>query len=97
MTNFFSSLIICGLLVANASHAQTGEVSCDDTARLTHKLTYVIGAERQATGLRDPDTVLEIWVTGHNGNWVIVQTYSNGTSCIVAMGEHWDSSKAPPA
>ncbi|GFE49617.1 hypothetical protein So717_13700 [Roseobacter cerasinus] len=73
------------------------DVSCDDSARMTETLKEVWGAERQGMGLRDPETMLEIWVTSHNGEWLIVQSYANGTSCIVAMGAHWEGSRANPA
>lgn len=77
--------------------ANLSDVSCDDSARLTHTLTDVLHAERQGTGLRDPDTFLEVWVTRHNSEWLIVQNYANGTSCIVAMGEHWEGAGPGPS
>lgn len=80
-----------------ASQAKMADVSCDDTTRMTQTLTKVLGAERRGTGLRDPETMLEVWVTRTSGDWVIVQTYANGTSCIVAMGEHWEGDLAGPA
>ena len=73
------------------------DVSCDDSARMTETLKEVIGAERQGMGLRDPETRLEVWVTARTGDWLIVQNYANGTSCIVAMGAHWEGSAANPA
>ena len=73
------------------------DVSCDDSARLISMLTNVLGAERHGMGLRDPDTMLEVWVTQQNGAWMIVQSYANGTSCIVAMGEHWEAIQTGPA
>ncbi|HEV8036604.1 hypothetical protein [Yoonia sp.] len=79
------------------AQAQMSDVSCDDTARMTETLKQVIGAERKGMGWRDPDTILEVWVTARNGNWVVVQNYANGTSCIVAMGEHWEGALANPA
>ncbi|MGR3503947.1 hypothetical protein [Pseudaestuariivita sp.] len=73
------------------------DVSCDDSARMMSMLTDVLNAERQGMGLRDPETMLEVWVSRKNGEWLIVQTYANGTSCIVAMGEHWEAIPAGPA
>lgn len=74
------------------------DLSCDDSARLNETLVDVLGATRQSTGLRDPDTILEVWVLPRNSEWFIVQSYSNGTSCIVAMGEHWQKEEtAEPA
>ncbi len=73
------------------------DLSCDDRARMNETLKDVLGATRQGMGLRDPDTMLEIWVMPRNSEWLIVQNYSNGTSCIVAMGEHWEGDEIGPA
>lgn len=77
--------------------AQVSDLSCDDSARMNERLVDVFGATRQSTGLRDPETVLEVWVLPRNSEWLIVQNYSNGTSCIVAMGEHWEDDNPEPA
>lgn len=77
--------------------ARMPDVSCDDSSRMTKTLKEVMGAERQGMGLRDPETMLEVWVTARSGDWLIVQNYANGTSCIIAMGEHWERSSANPA
>lgn len=64
------------------------EVICEPTPRLHEKLKHQFGAERAATGLRGPEQLMEVW-TSASGDWTMVVTYSTGTSCIVAMGEHW--------
>ncbi len=79
------------------AHAQFSDLRCDDRVRLTQTLENVQGAERHGMGLRDPETMLEVWVIARNGEWVIVQNYANGTACIVAMGEHWEDTPADPA
>ncbi|MEP0962070.1 MAG: hypothetical protein ABJG75_09725 [Roseobacter sp.] len=66
------------------------DVSCDDSTRMAQILTNSLGAERQGRGLGGPETLLEIWVTQRNGDWVILQNYTNGTSRIVAMDKHWE-------
>lgn len=79
------------------AQAQISDLSCDDSTRLNERLVNVLGATRQSSGLRDPETILEIWVMPRNSEWLIVQNYSNGTSCIVAMGEHWETDTIGPA
>ncbi|MEL6915210.1 MAG: hypothetical protein AAFP13_12000 [Pseudomonadota bacterium] len=64
---------------------------------MTATLERALEAERQGTGLRDPETTLEVWVSPANGDWVIVQHYASGTSCIVAMGEYWTPKTPNPA
>lgn len=85
------------LTAPTLANAKMADVTCDDSARMTTMLTDIMGAERQGMGLRDPETMLEVWVTRRNGEWVIVQNYANGTSCIVAMGEYWEGEIAAPA
>ena len=91
-------LLLCFCLALPAfGQAGISDVSCDDRARMNETLKVVWGAERHGVGLRDPETMLEIWVTAWNGDWLILQNYANGTSCIVAMGEHWEGPLADPA
>ena len=97
MSKLIAIVLSFSVSLSAMAHAQMADVKCDDSARLRHSLTQVLGAERQGIGLRDPDTTLEIWVTHASGDWVIVQNYANGTSCIVAMGAHWEDSAANPA
>ena len=78
-------------------NARLADVTCEDSLRLSHTLSKVMGAERQGTGLRYPETLVEIWITPSNGDWLIVQNYTNGTSCIVAMGEYWEATPQEPA
>ena len=77
--------------------AQTADVICDDSARLEQRLTTVLRAERRALGLRGPETLLEVWIDPRTQDWTLVQTYTNGTSCIIAMGEHWEDLAPAPA
>ena len=96
MHRFFVFLTFC-MATPGFANAGMSDVSCDDSARMLSMLTDVLGAERQGMGLRDPETMLEVWVSPRDGEWLIVQTYANGTSCIVAMGEHWETVLAGPA
>lgn len=96
---FMRFVFLAGLLSVSpvASAAQMADVTCDDRGRLTATLTETLGAERQGMGLRDPETMLEVWVTPVSGDWLIVQHYANGTSCIMAMGAYWESASTNPA
>lgn len=97
MINRLALLLGLCLTLPTLSLARMTDVSCDDSARMTKTLQEVIGAERRGMGLRDPETMLEVWVTARSGDWLIVQNYANGTSCIIAMGEHWERTGANPA
>ncbi|WP_146173094.1 hypothetical protein [Sulfitobacter mediterraneus] len=60
-------------------------------------LSTVMHAERRALGFRGPETLLEVWIDPRTQDWTLVQTYTNGTSCIIAMGEHWEDLTPAPA
>ena len=66
------------------------EVICAPTERMQARLTRQFGERRTASGLRSPDEVMEVW-TDAEGGWTLVMRYAHGTSCIVAMGEHWET------
>ncbi|MEM9435769.1 MAG: hypothetical protein AAGA15_01910 [Pseudomonadota bacterium] len=96
MIRRFASIFVA-LALASPSSAALSDVSCDDRARMTDTLTQTLQAERRGTGLRDPETTLEVWVSPTNGDWIIVQHYATGTSCIVALGEYWEAPLPNPA
>jgi hypothetical protein len=76
-----------------AAEGPIAEVLCLPRAELVQRLAdaRVVGA-----GLRDAEAVLEIWASA-SGDWTLVQSYANGTACILAMGEAWDAVVPPPA
>lgn len=83
-------LLLAGPAVADSPIA---EVICAPRAELLDRLS---GAEVSGSGLRDAETVLEVW-TRPSGDWTLVQSYANGTACILAMGEAWEAVLPPPA
>jgi hypothetical protein len=69
------------------------EVICAPRAEIVTRLQ---GAVLTGSGLRDSEAVLEVWAKP-SGDWVLVQSYANGTACILAMGEAWEATVPPPA
>lgn len=63
-------------------------VICAAQDDMIQRLTVDYGAQKISTGLRGPEAIVEIWAA-EQGDWTLVQTYADGTSCILAMGEHW--------
>ena len=90
-SNGFRYACVAFLLATPAqSKSPIAEVICEPTQRMYDKLIGQFGATREATGLRGPEQLMEVW-TSSSGDWTMVVTYSTGTSCIVAMGQNWDS------
>jgi hypothetical protein len=94
------ALTFCALAIGSGSEGATiSDLFCDDSARLEKQLLTIHGAQKLGRGMRGPDALLEVWIAPNSGDWTLVQSYAHGTSCIVAMGEHWEeiASKADPA
>ena len=91
-------IIFLLLLCAPAALADgpIAEVICAPRAALVQRLTDQQGSSLAATGLRDSETVMEVW-TSPKGDWTLVQSYTDGLSCIVAMGADWDMPRPPGA
>ena len=97
MTRYILTFLVGIIACPAVAQTQTADVTCDDSARLEHMLSNAMHAERRALGLRGPETVLEVWIDPRTQDWTLVQIYTNGTSCIIAMGEHWEDVTPAPS
>lgn len=92
------SLAIVALSAVPVAANPIAEVICAPTDEMTARLTTQFGENRVATGVRNPEQVMEIWAADDGQSWTMVATYARGVSCIVAMGEYWQTSlPADPA
>jgi predicted methyltransferase len=92
---------LSGALLTTATPAAAttpiAEMLCSLQSDMQTRLSVQFRAERSAVGIRDKDSVVEVWTEPGTGNWTMVVTYAAGTSCIVAMGEGWEVlDNAPP-
>lgn len=96
-----SPVVLCAvlsLLPFPVAASPFADLICDDRARLQATLERRPHVTRQVQALRGPDAFLEVWVNDRTGDWTMVQAYANGTACIVAIGENWESvGRADPA
>lgn len=81
-------------LATPAAASPIAEVICAPTDEMQTRLETRMGTSRTALGVRGPEQVMEVW-TDARGGWTMVVRYASGTSCIVAMGEHWTDTKSP--
>jgi hypothetical protein len=91
-------IILAVLLCPSAALAggPIAEILCAPREAMVQRLTGTHGATLAATGLRDTETVMEVW-TSPRGDWTLVQSYTDGQSCILAMGADWDMPDLPGA
>lgn len=84
-------MLVALALLPHAARAESpiAEVICAPRAEMVDRLRRTFGANIAATGLRDMETVMEVW-TSTAGRWTLVQSYADGRMCILAMGEAWE-------
>ena len=90
---WWRSVLLMACVTPAAAQSPIAEVICLPRVELLARLK---GAEVVGAGLRDAEAVLEVW-TKASGDWTLVQSYANGTACILAMGEAWEAAIPPPA
>lgn len=72
------------------------EVICAPRDEMVARLRQGHGAELAGMGLRNEEAMIEVW-TDPRGDWTLVQTYTSGKACILAIGEGWEPVAPPPA
>lgn len=92
MRLLFYWFVMLAIPAASAAQSPIAEMLCEPTSALQFKLEEQFRSSRTASGLRDPEQMMEVW-TDARGNWTMVVSYASGTSCIVAMGEEWHVSR----
>jgi predicted methyltransferase len=85
-------VLIVALVAAGDARAASplAEVICEPTGKMYDRLQQRLRVSRAASGLRDQDQVIELW-SGDSGKWALVATYATGISCLLAMGEDWQT------
>lgn len=77
--------------VPSLAASPIAEIICAPRVEMLNRLERQFGAVRQGMGLSGPDRMVEVWATERSGDWTLVMTYPDGQSCIVAMGEDWET------
>lgn len=69
--------------------------ACHSHADLTEMLHQKYAERPSALGVQANGHLVEIFVSNDGASWTIVVTRPDGWSCIVAVGEHWESLPDP--
>ncbi len=87
---FALSLGFAGLILATqASLAQAAQCAPRDT--VTAHLTDKYGETRRGIGLAGQGAVMEVYAADATGTWTILMTLPNGTTCMIASGQGYES------
>jgi len=73
-----------GVVQANAA------AQCAPRADIIKALGDKFHESEAGRGLINPNVVLEIFVS-HEGSWTVLASDTKGQSCVLSVGEGWDS------
>jgi len=65
-------------------------VACGDHAALVAALTDRYKEKPVSMGLQNNGQLLEVYASAASGSWTILSTGVDGTSCILAVGRHYE-------
>lgn len=83
-------------MAAIPAHAEPER--CGDRATITDRLKSGYGEEFAGGGLRNSESIYEVWMSAESGTWTILMTRPDGKSCVMAAGTNWrESLPAKPA
>lgn len=87
---FALSLGFAGLvLIMNEAQAQAPQ--CAPRAEVVAHLGATFGETRRAVGLAQNNTLVEVFAADDTRTWTITVTTADGTTCLVAAGEHFET------
>lgn len=81
-----SAVLAAALIVPTASQAQN---NCADRSLVTDRLTKNYGETFAGGGLRNSESIFEVWKSDESGTWTIIMTMPNGLACVMAAGTDW--------
>lgn len=82
-------ILIAAAVVPLATAALAEPPRCLPRADLVTALETQFAESAVGMGLESEASVVEIFRSDDGGSWTILQSFSNGMSCIVATGTDW--------
>lgn len=90
---FRAMLIVFTMLPLSA---QGQGVNCGSRSLIVARLGTQYQERQLGAGLRDTNTILELWVSDNSGTWSALLSYADGTTCVMATGSYWRMPETTP-
>ncbi|MET4129128.1 hypothetical protein [Roseovarius sp. MBR-6] len=89
-----TAIIFGAAALAPPDMAQAQGLTCLPRAALIERLEGRYKEHLAGGGLQSPQQLLEVWASDETGSFTVFVTRPDGVSCIVATGQHWNSTTA---
>ena len=84
------AFVVFSLAMFVIENARAQQPACTKRADVVNHLANKYSEKPVALGLADNGGVIEVLSSVTGGNWTIIITMPNGTTCMIAAGEHWE-------
>lgn len=90
MTKHLMTAFVAAVAVSAATVHADAATQCGPRADIIKAIGDEFHESEAGRGLINPNTVLEIFVSTQ-GSWTVLASDTHGQSCILSVGEGWDS------
>ena len=90
MTRFLMAAMLAVAAVTGGMASANAAAQCAPRADIIKALGDKFHESEAGRGLINPNVVLEIFVS-EQGNWTVLASDTKGQSCVLSVGEGWDS------
>ena len=93
-TRMLAGLLTLGMAPVATAQSNPGMI-CGTRANIVGQLNTRFGEQARAIGLAGQTRIVEVFVSDETGSWTITVTSPDGTTCLIAAGEYYET--LPPA
>lgn len=86
-----AAALMAGPIALPVQATQAAQSVCAERTALLSSLRREYSESPTALGLASNGSVLELLTTTDGKTWTILMTRPDGTSCVIAAGEAWES------
>ena len=90
MTRFLMAAMMAAVAVTGGAASANAAAQCAPRADIIKALGDKFHETEAGRGLINPNVVLEIFVS-EQGSWTVLASDTKGQSCVLSVGEGWDS------
>ena len=90
MTRFLMATVLMAAAMTSGAAPAKAAAQCAPRADIIKALGAKFHESEAGRGLINPNVVLEIFVSDE-GSWTVLASDTKGQSCVLSVGEDWDS------
>ncbi|MEO1108638.1 MAG: hypothetical protein AAFX90_12015 [Pseudomonadota bacterium] len=80
-----------GIMVLAAQQVQAQNRNCGPRPDVIKRLLEGYGETRKGIGIAGQGAVMELFASDETGSWTITATLPDGTTCLVASGQSYET------